>query len=44
MLKFKIKQNEDVNKMKLNTRKNIKKILIAEDLTGTIVKSNVAVV
>ena len=42
MLKFKIKQNEHVNKMKLNKRFS-KKIQIAEDLNGIIVKGNVAV-
>ena len=42
MLKFKIKQNEHVNKMKLNKRFSIK-IQIAEDLNGIIVKGNVAV-
>ena len=41
-LKFKIKQNEHVNKMKLNKRFSIK-IQIAEDLNGIIVKGNVAV-
>ena len=44
MLKFKIKQDEHVNKLKLNSRKNIKKIQIAEDLNETIIKGNVAVV
>ena len=42
MLKFKIKQNEHVNKMKLNKRFSIK-IQIAEDLNGIMVKGNVAV-
>ena len=42
MLKFKIKQNEHVNKMKLNKRFS-KKMQIAEDLNGIIVKGNVAV-
>ena len=42
MLKFKIKQDEHVNKMKLNKRFS-KKIQIAEDLNGIIVKGNVAV-
>ena len=42
MLIFKIKQNEHVNKMKLNKRFS-KKIQIAEDLNGIIVKGNVAV-
>ena len=42
MLKFEIKQNEHVNKMKLNKRFS-KKIQIAEDLHGIIVKGNVAV-
>ena len=42
MLKFKIKQDEHVNKMKLNKRFS-KKIQIAEDLNGIIVKDNVAV-
>ena len=42
MLKFKIKQNEHVNKMKLNKRFSMK-IQIAEDLNGMIVKGNVAV-
>ena len=42
MLKFKIKQNEHVNKMKLNKRFSIK-IQIAEDLNGIIVKGNVAI-
>ena len=42
MLKFEIKQNEHVNKMKLNKRFS-KKIKIAEDLNGIIVKGNVAV-
>ena len=42
MLKFEIKQNEPVNKMKLNKRFS-KKIQIAEDLHGIVVKGNVAV-
>ena len=42
MLKFKIKQDEDIYKMKLNKRFN-KKIQIAEDLNGITVKGNVAV-
>ena len=42
MLKFKIKQNGQVNKMKLNKRFNIK-IQYAEDLNGIMVKGNVAV-
>ena len=42
MLKFKIKRNEHVNKIKLNKRFSIK-IQIAEDLNGIIVKGNVAV-
>ena len=42
MLKFKIKQNEHVNKMKLNKR-FYKNIQIAEDLNGIIAKVNVAV-
>ena len=42
MLKFKIKQNEHVNKIKLNKRFS-KKIQTAEDLNGIIVKVNVAV-
>ena len=42
MLKFKIKQNGHVNKMKLNKRFNIK-IQYAEDLNGIMVKGNVAV-
>ena len=41
MLKFKIKQDEHVNKMKLNKRFS-KKIQIAEDPNGIIVKCNVA--
>ena len=42
MLKFKIKQDKNINKMKLNKSfsKNIK---IAEDLDGIVVKSNTAV-
>ena len=42
MLKFKIKQNERVDKMKVNKRFS-KKIQIAEDLNGIIVKGNVVV-
>ena len=42
MLKLKIKQNEQVNKMKTNKRFS-KKIQLAEDLHGIIVKGNVAV-
>ena len=42
MLKFKIKQDEHVNKMKLN-KKFSKEIQIAEDLNGIIAKGNVAV-
>ena len=42
MLKFKTKQNERVNKMKRNKRFS-KKIQIAEDMNGIIVKGNVAV-
>ena len=42
MLKFKIKQDEYVNKMKLNKRFS-KKIQIVDDLNGIIVKGNVAV-
>ena len=42
MLKFKIKQDEHVNKMKLNKRFS-KKIQIAEDLDGIIVKGNIVV-
>ena len=42
MLKFKIKQNEHVNKMKLNKRFSIK-IQIAKYVNGIIVKDNVAV-
>ena len=42
MLKLKIKQNEHVNKTKLNKRFS-KKIQIAEDLNGIIVNGNVAV-
>ena len=42
MLKFKIKQNEHVNKIKLNKRFSIK-IQIAEELNGIIVKGNIAV-
>ena len=42
MLKFKIKQDKNINKMKLNKSfsKNIK---IAEDLDGIVVKRNIAV-
>ena len=40
MLKFKIKQDEHVNKIKQNMRFS-KKIQIAEDLNGIIVKGNV---
>ena len=42
MLKFKIKQDEHVNKIKLNKRFS-KKIQIAEDLNEIIVKGNAAV-
>ena len=42
MLKFKLKQVENVNKMKL-TKKFSKNIQIPEDLEGIIVKGNVAV-
>ena len=42
MLKFKIKQDEHVNKMKLNKTFS-KKMQIAEDLNGVIVTGNVAV-
>ena len=42
MLKFKIKQNEHVNKMKLNKRFS-QKIQISKDLNGIIVKGNIAV-
>ena len=42
LLKLKIKQNEQVNKMKLNKRLSIK-IQIAEDLNGITVKGNAAV-
>ena len=42
MLKFKIKQNEHVNKMKLNKRFS-QKIHISKDLNGIIVKGNIAV-
>ena len=41
MLKFQIKQNEHVNKMRLNKRFS-KKIEIAENPNGIIVKGNVA--
>ena len=41
MLKFNIKQDEHVNKMKLNKRFS-KNIQITEDLNGIIVKGNVA--
>ena len=42
MLKFKIKQDEHVNKMKLN-KTSRKKMQIAEDLNGIIVTDNVVV-
>ena len=42
MLKFKIKQDQHVNKMKLNKTFS-KKMQIAEDLNGIIVTGNVAV-
>ena len=42
MLKFQIKQNEHVNKTKLNKRFS-KKTQIVEDLNGIIVKGNVTV-
>ena len=42
MLKFKIKQDENVNKMKLNKRFR-KNIQITEDLDAIVVKDNVAV-
>ena len=42
MLKLKIKQDEHVNKIKINKRFS-KKIQIAEDLNGIIAKGNVAV-
>ena len=42
MLKFKIKQDENVNKMKLNKTFR-KKMQIAEDLNGIIVTGNVVV-
>ena len=42
MLKFKKKQDDHVNKMKLNKRFS-KKIQIAEDLKGIIVKGNATV-
>ena len=42
MLKFKIKQDEHVNEMKLNKTFS-KKMQIAEDLNGIIVTGNVAV-
>ena len=42
MLKFKIKQNEHVNKMKLHKTFR-KKMQIAEDLNGIIVTGNVAI-
>ena len=42
MLNFKEKEDEQVNQMKLNKRIG-KKIQIAEDLNGTVVKGNVAV-
>ena len=41
MLKFQIKQNEHVNKMRLNERFS-KKIEIDENPNGIIVKGNVA--
>ena len=42
MLNFKEKEDEQVDQMKLNKRIG-KKIQIAEDLNGTVVKGNVAV-
>ena len=42
MLKFRIKQDEYVNKMKLNETFS-RKVQIAEDLNGIIVTGNVAV-
>ena len=42
MLKFKIKQDKNVYKMKLN-KEFSKKIQISEDLHGIIVKGNVTV-
>ena len=42
MLKFKIKQDEHVNKMKLNNTFT-KKMQIAEDLNGIMVTGNVVV-
>ena len=42
ILKFKEKQDDHVNKMKLNKRFS-KKIQIAEDLNGIIVKGNATV-
>ena len=42
MLKFKKKQDDHVNKIKLNKRFS-KKIQIAEDLKGIIVKGNATV-
>ena len=42
MLKFNIKQNEHVKKIKLNKRFS-KKIQIAGDLNGIIAKSNIPV-
>ena len=42
MLKLNIKQNEYVDKMKLNKAFRIK-MQIAEDLNGVIVKDNIAV-
>ena len=42
MLKFKIKQDEHVNKMKLN-KKFRKKMQITEDFNGIIVTGNVVV-
>ena len=41
MLKLNIKQDENVDKMKLNKTFSIK-IQIAEDLNGVIVKDNIA--
>ena len=42
MLKFKIKEDEHVNKMKLN-KKFSKTLQIAEDLDGIVAKGNVTV-
>ena len=42
MLKFKIKQGEHVNRMKLNNTFS-KKMQIAKDLNGIVVTGNVAV-